>query len=462
MFSIEKEIERLSDKIDEKYSLKLLDEQWILLGFEGILREYNSKMQSLVYSKNSIETEYRRKQEEEYNAKKAEMAKSELEKIAWNKSDVDKMKHMLNAHRCAYCGTEAPEGSLTYDFIRQRINDVIELLTPKPHEKALEIEPFFIGRNIEELYEIGTSLAYAGKDIDGISDEIGSLQQRNEEIRRLIAEKKEEEENKRKDIEDLYAKSTSGENLKDYVKNFANVNRWHDQKETSARQMDMLLKKTIPDLKVQIQKKRDELNKITKTTGGNPLILVQEFFRLVQDAVENTEAANYEEFLTRLANKANQFLALLNVDDFTGIIKIYLDYRGDLQQELQDKNGQLITNPNTSLLTTMHISILLAIAELTKENRDAEYPLIFDAPTSSFDEGKDKTFYECLSNYVKRQCIVVTKSYLYKNDDNEFVIDRKALSRIDCKKYRIKKLSGFDKQDISTIDTIVEEIKEEE
>jgi hypothetical protein len=104
---------------------------------------------------------------------------------------------------------------------------------------------------------------------------------------------------------------------------------------------------------------------------------------------------------------------------------------------------------------------LFAISELTRENRAAEYPLIFDAPTSSFDEGKDKTFYECLNSQVNKQCIVVTKSYLYKNDEGEFVTDEHALSKLNCKKYRIRKMTGFDKLDITTIDTIVEEIKED-
>ena len=101
------------------------------------------------------------------------------------------------------------------------------------------------------------------------------------------------------------------------------------------------------------------------------------------------------------------------------------------------------------------------MAKMTEEKRDAQYPLIFDAPTSSFDEGKDKTFYECLNTQVDKQCIVVTKSYLYKNGDGEFVIDRKALDKLNCKKYRLRKKAGFDKLDISTIDTEIEEITED-
>ena len=458
--TLEREIERLSDKIDEDYSFKLLDNQWILMGFGPILKELNSKLESLAFSKNNIELEYRKKQEEELSKANVEKAKTELEKIAWNSSDVEKMRYMLHTHRCAYCGSDAPEGSVTYDFIRQRINDVIALLTPRPKETRPEIKRYFSARNIEEIKEMGASLAHTGKDIPGIVDEIESLRHENDGIRNLIAQKKEHIEGLKKNITELYASSSTGENLKEYVSNISVVNRWHDKKESARVTMNTLLSKTIPDLKEQLQKKRDEQKKNMKASGSNPMLMISDFFRLFYDAVENTGAAAYEEFLSRLAKEANMFMAHLNVDDFTGVIKIYTDHYNNLKIELQDKNEKLITNPNTSLLTTMHISILFAISEMTKENRNAEYPLIFDAPTSSFDEGKDKTFYECLNTQVNKQCIVVTKSYLYKDDNGEYVTDTKALSKLNCRKYRIKKQTGFDKLDITTIDTVVEEIKE--
>lgn len=460
IFKIEHEIERVADKIDEDYSIKLLDEQWILMGFAPILKEYNAKMSSLAYSKENMEAEYRKKQEDEFNKERVERAKSELAQIAWNHSDIDKMKYMLRTHRCAYCGSEAEEGSVAFDFIKQRINDVIALLTPQPYEKKPEIKSYYLARNVEDLKELGQSLFYAGKDLSSISDEIESAFSENSERRKLISKLKSEIESLRDKIEQLYANSSTGENLKEYVSNIALVNRWHDQKQSSALTMNKLLTKTIPELKELLEKKRSDQGKTTKGASVSPLLKINEFFRLFNNAVENTESSTYDEFLSHLAKKANVFLANLNVDDFTGIIKIYLDRFNELKIELQDKHGKVITNPNTSLLTTMHISILFAISELTKDNRDAEYPLIFDAPTSSFDEGKDKTFYECLNSQVNKQCIVVTKSYLYKDANGEFVTDTKALSKLNCQKYRIKKQSGFDKLDITTIDTMVEEIKE--
>lgn len=452
------EIARLSDKLDMEYSYKMLDEQWILMGFGPILNEFKKKMASLCMSKQNIESEFEKKQRDELNKSKIEKAKSELEKIAWSQSDINNLNYSLRTRRCIYCGCEAPEGSVRFDFLKQRINDVIEILTPKEDEKPVEIKHYFSFRNVETLKEMGLGLTYSGKDTSSISDEISSLTNRNKEIEQSIAAKNHEISKLQKQISDIYASASSGVNLKDYVKNIDIVNRWHEQKESSAVEINQLLEKVIPDIKEEINKRRDALAKNIKASGSSYLYRISEFFQLFSDAVEETKNATYEEFLNRLAKEANKYLALLNVDDFTGIIKIYIDMFGELKIELQDKTGQILTNPNTSLLTTMHISILLAISELTKENRNAEYPLIFDAPTSSFDEGKDKTFYECLNSQVDKQCIVVTKSYLYKDANGEYVEDRDGLSKLNCKKYRIKKMTGFDKLDISTIDTEVEEI----
>lgn len=452
------EIARLSDKLDMEYSYKMLDEQWILMGFGPILNEFKKKMASLCMSKQNIESEFEKKQRDELNKSKIEKAKSELEKIAWSQSDINNLNYSLRTRRCIYCGCEAPEGSVRFDFLKQRINDVIEILTPKEDEKPVEIKHYFSFRNVETLKEMGLGLAYSGKDTSSISDEISSLTNRNKEIEQSIAAKNHEISKLQKQISDIYASSSSGVNLKDYTQNIDIVNRWHEQKESSAVEINQLLEKVIPDIKEEINKRRDALAKNIKASGSSYLYRISEFFQLFSDAVEETKNATYEEFLNRLAKEANKYLALLNVDDFTGIIKIYIDMFGELKIELQDKTGQILTNPNTSLLTTMHISILLAISELTKENRNAEYPLIFDAPTSSFDEGKDKTFYECLNSQVDKQCIVVTKSYLYKDANGEYVEDRDGLSKLNCKKYRIKKMTGFDKLDIATIDTEVEEI----
>lgn len=461
-----REIGVLQRRIDEEYGRMLLDSQWILMGFAPILDEYNRKLSSFLTSKQNIEEDYKKKQEEEFDKAKTEKAKTELEKIAWKMNDVEKMKYMLHTHRCAICGTEAVEGSITYDFIKQRIHDVIELLTPKPTDKQVELKRYFSADNIEDLKKMGEKLADEESkthvDIEGIPNAIQTKFDQNQKWRDGIAERDNLLERTNKKIAQLNASSISGVNLLEFANDIESVNQWYEQREASGVERNKLLQVTIPKVKEELQKKREEQKKLMKATGNDSLYDVFTFFRHFCNAVESTEESTTEELLKNLSKNANLFLSQLNVDDFTGVIRIYM-HNGNLTIDLQDRNGKIITNPNTSLLTTMHISILLAISELTKESRKAEYPLIFDAPTSSFDEGKDKSFYDCLNANIDKQCIVVTKSFLYKDaNTGEYMIDSEALKKLNCKKFRIKKLSdGFDKLDIATIDTQVTEIKED-
>lgn len=461
-----KEIRVLQRYIDEEYGRMLLDSQWILMGFAPILNEYNHKMSSFLMSKLNIEEDYKKKQEEEFDKTKTEKAKTELEKIAWKMNDVEKMKYMLHTHRCAICGTEAPEDSVTYDFIKQRIHDVIELLTPKPTDERVELKRYFSAENIEELKKMGEKLADEESrthvDVEGIPNAIQAKFDQNQKWRDGIAERENLLEKTNKKITQLNASSISGVNLLEFANDIESVNQWYEQRETSGIERNQLLQVIIPKVKEELQKKREEQKKLMKATGNDSLYDVFMFFRHFCNAVESTEESTTEELLKNLSKNANVFLSQLNVDDFTGVIRIYM-HNGNLAIDLQDRNGKIITNPNTSLLTTMHISILLAISELTKDSRKAEYPLIFDAPTSSFDEGKDKSFYDCLNANIDKQCIVVTKSFLYKDANlGEYMIDREALKKLNCKKFRIRKLSdSFDKLDIATIDTQVTEIKED-
>lgn len=300
------EIARLSDKLDMEYSYKMLDEQWILMGFGPILNEFKKKMASLCMSKQNIESEFEKKQRDELNKSKIEKAKSELEKIAWSQSDINNLNYSLRTRRCIYCGCEAPEGSVRFDFLKQRINDVIEILTPKEDEKPVEIKHYFSFRNVETLKEMGLGLTYSGKDTSSISDEISSLTNRNKEIEQSIAAKNHEISKLQKQISDIYASSSSGVNLKDYTKNIDIVNRWHEQKESSAVEINQLLEKVIPDIKEEINKRRDALAKNIKASGSSYLYRISEFFQLFSDAVEETKNATYEEFLNRLAKEANK------------------------------------------------------------------------------------------------------------------------------------------------------------
>jgi len=116
-------------------------------------------------------------------------------------------------------------------------------------------------------------------------------------------------------------------------------------------------------------------------------------------------------------------------------------------------NGTEIKNPSGSQETVMYMSVLFAISDFTDEKRDENYPLIFDAATSSFGDSKEEEFYNVIDR-LHKQCIIVTKDFITKGQVRFDDIDN-----LTCGVYRIKKASGFNVRDMSTIRTTVEKIK---
>jgi DNA sulfur modification protein DndD len=103
------------------------------------------------------------------------------------------------------------------------------------------------------------------------------------------------------------------------------------------------------------------------------------------------------------------------------------------------------------------MSLLFAVAKLTTIKHENDYPLIFDAPTSSFTAAKESDFFGVIAG-INKQTIIVTKSFLIEDVDGTSKLDRERLKEIDAKKYRIEKKLPFDEKDLSTIQTTVKSI----
>jgi hypothetical protein len=121
---------------------------------------------------------------------------------------------------------------------------------------------------------------------------------------------------------------------------------------------------------------------------------------------------------------------------------------------LQDKNDTFIASPNQALKTTMFMSVLFAVSELTTIKRENDYPLIFDAPTSSFAPQKESDFFNVISD-IKKQCVIFTKSFLIDQGN----LDNDKINALKCNIYRMGKKRPFNKLDLSTIQTKITRIK---
>ena len=174
----------------------------------------------------------------------------------------------------------------------------------------------------------------------------------------------------------------------------------------------------------------------------------------IAKAFGNAKEENLRRFLAEMENKANEYLETLSASDFHGQIRLVQTANESTEIKLFSSNGTEIKKPSGSQETVMYMSILFAISDFTHEKRSEDYPLIFDAATSSFGDVKEDDFYNVI-NSIKKQCIIVTKDFITRGE-----VRLKDIEKLNCPVYRIKKANGFDQSNLATIRTTVDKIKE--
>ena len=108
----ETEKRNLEAELDENYSIKLLDNYWILYGFKPILEEYAEKAQKLSTERERLKNEHdylllKRKADKDAKKEALESLEKEFAQLPWFIPDIKTMQEMLSEHRCKVCGTDA-------------------------------------------------------------------------------------------------------------------------------------------------------------------------------------------------------------------------------------------------------------------------------------------------------------------------------------------------------------------
>lgn len=440
-------------RIHENYTVALLDDLFVLGGIMPILDEFSTKVAEAERA--------RRKEEHEYSVKLGERKalkkmKLELENGATPlpiyAPDEKFMREMLHDHICKVCGTPAPEGSAAYNYIQDKLNAYLDSI--KGEEEPQPCFPFSF---IPQLAKRETIINNERDDVSKIYQQILDLiefnESRKKDLRRIEENIAHVEEDQRK----LQAR-VPGISKEALLNNFTNLTNWNKYKhECELKIVD--LQHTISRLEEKIAEKRENLNKLAENSPATIYIKIAEAFEIIENAFKSALIRNKTEFICELEKVANKYLAKLNVEDFKGTVKIFTDVSGSLRIQLFDLDGSSI-DPNKALETTMYMSVLFAVSELTEIKKDDEYPLLFDAPTSSFAVGKEKDFFRIIDN-LEKQIIIVTKSFLQEVGSNQYVLDKNLIEQLNIKGtiYRIEKKRPFNDKDQSTIQTIITKIR---
>lgn len=440
----------------------LLDKQWILCAFPSILEEFKKKSQAFSKEK--------RKQEKEYLEKKAKeagklealnevrgMLSDGVTELPWYLPDQETMEEMIHDHVCKVCGSPAPEGSPAYEFMVTKLNEykkhVDEKLRLEAAKAKIEQKQLFVSEYIEEIHNLsirlgGSTEAEVVQIAENINERLCLEDRFNEELQDKIEKKQEAEDDKARLL--IQAGNVPGALLQ---KNFNDVKNMFEQK-GRAEQRLVILQKELEELQGQeaeMRKKLDELkpqNSLVKVYRD-----VHRVLEAVAKAFKNAKKENLRRFLAALEDCANEYLTRLSAQDFHGEIRLRQTLEESTEIKLYSSNGTEIKNPSGSQETVMYMSVLFAISDFTDQKRDENYPLIFDAATSSFGDSKEEGFYNVIDK-LNKQCIIVTKDFITKGQ-----LRLNEINQLTCGVYRIKKADNFDSKDMATIRTIVERVK---
>lgn len=443
------------------YNHCLLDQYWVLAPFGDVLTEFKQKCASL--------SKERRAQEKNFDKQQA-AAKAKLDTIKeiqgalangatelpWYLPNQETMEDMINDHICKVCGREAPEGSEAYHFMVHRLEEYrarVEAKCKRDTVKSINEESLFRNDYITELHSLSISLSGPEESmIFGISREINDWLD-------IVAMRKSELKGIEEEIQDLQDEKAriliQAGNVSESLleSQFNDIKGWYEQKERASVRLSQL----EDELKINISKMDQLKGQMNDLNSANSQVIILKKVHKVLEEINNAfsraQKDNLRRFLTELEKRANEYLDKLSANDFHGTVRLVQTANDSTEIHLYSSNGTEIANPSGSQQTVMYISVLFAISDFTQEKRDEDYPLFFDAATSSFGDSKESEFYNVIDK-IDKQCIIVTKDYITRGKVRE-----EDVNKLTCSVYRINKADGFDKTNMATIRTIINKIK---
>lgn len=456
---------KLMGYINLDYNAMLLDDMWILRAFPPILSEYQKKVAVLSREKRKLQ-----KAEDERIAieKGKQEAIQEIQKLAndatplpWNLPDKETMQEMIDDEVCKVCGRPAKKGSDAYNFMVNKLNEYLDHIRKKSEisQQQDPVKPLFENTYINELHTRSIQLSGDTEQelimlATVIADRLAFVQSRKQDLERVNKDLIEDEDAKMQLL--IQTPDLTEEML---IKNFKDFKGLSDSSKRASLDLQEL-KHELEELEAQKQDLKEQQNQIVPSNG---IVRVYQKVHIalerIMKAFEAAKDRNVAEFIQTLEEQANIYLKKLNADDFRGVIKIKRTADGSARINLYSSNDTLIANPGGAQKTTMYMSVLFAISKITTLKRDEDYPLIFDAPTSSFGDFKEDIFYNIIDN-IDKQCIIFTKDLLrYNRETEKRELDFDKINQLSCSVYRIQKSPGYDEEDLSTIRTITERIK---
>jgi len=449
---IEEQINTIEGHIDEKYTIPLFDEKWILMPFEKVHQEFTKKVADLNNIKRELQTEFDKQKgvKEGRRQATADLFNNTIPLPVGVPSKAH-MEEMLKDQICKICNRPAKKGSEAYNFMEERLKEYLQSQNPK--SKTKEEPVLYPNDYLTRLFAMGTQQEDGLAKLREIKENITDRFEFNKKRKQDLEECREKLEKELAERDKIVGLSNIGaDRLTDVFKNY---NGWYQ--DLKRLEMDLNEKgKKLQQIDNELKDKKGEKDQVDINSAQTFLINTKNILRDIETIISFNSLKKFDEFIELMQLKSNEIFQRINLDAFTGIIVFEKRVSGGkttINLQLQEADGNILHRPNQSLLTSMHISILFAISELAAELKEEGFPMIFDAPTSSFGETKTGQFLNLIYE-TEAQKILLVKDFLEtdpKTRELKIKPEFKTVQRDKAFWIRLKR--PFDRKNLKTLDT---------
>ena len=452
IYKVESEISKAESLISENYTTSLFDENWILMNFENVHKEFATKVANLSIERRKIQSDYDKELGIKEGVKRAKLALlNDLVPLPIGTPSKAIMEEMIKEKFCKVCNRPAEEGSEALKFMTDRLKEYLDS-QKESIEKEEDPKKVFEFNYINRLVNISTNQEDSLSKLRNINQEIEDLFNFNQARKTDLVELRNKLEKELQERDRIIGNSAIGsEKLSVVLKDY---NSWQRDIKTLNQDVNKL-QIEIDKISEQLDDLKAQKERIDLTNANNFLINTRNILRDIDKIFKDTKNRKFDEFIGLLSEKSNDIFSRINIDAFTGVIDFRLIKTGErlkVKIQLQEENGNIFYSPNQSLLTSMHISVLLAISELTNEVKEERYPIIFDAPTSSFGESKMTEFLNLIYE-TENQTIMLIKDYIAKDENKNLYIKPEFEKVKRNKAFWVRLERPFDEKNLKTINT---------
>lgn len=385
-----------ADTFNETLGRKLFTDNWVLLDTTFLLRKFEEKHEAYdvaVATRKAIA-----------NLDKKLGEKLQI-RLPDNVPEPMYVRQMLADEHCKVCDRPAPEGSDAYEAIRS-------LLLPEPEISQPELPRTNLKSFFKQLMQNGLGMA---SSIESINYRVQQSMHDGQMKQEQVGATKLELEARMRELQEQ--EQTSGiTNARDIMNSMdgaiADITKF-------GRDLDKY--RTQKEQKENRQKQiNDRLNVLSQGQVPPYLIQKKEMLFDVAELAKRVKDTKYRELVRQLEDAANEHYRNINAPTgaFYGTIRfVETGTDGGYRPAILNADGREVSNLNTSLVSSLKLSIIMAIVSANKTRNYASfYPLISDAPVSDFDVVKAMTFFNETANTFT-QSIVIVKELLLEDPD---------------------------------------------